>query len=249
MSTRQNRSVTRAKRLLRIFKFWGPPIGVMIAALWAVYTFYFKEVWLPQSAPVNITVDLQLKKLGASTARGSTGEKRLLAVELKVTATNPSSREIALLPSAWVAYGYKIVPIGQRLKFADQASAQLSYPQAHRDKYIERHVFTLPGTVVAVGSLFSDKYLRPHETVTRTLIFHVPPAEYDMLDTIVRVPSANKRSGATLEWALEEDVLVAYRIDADGSRTPLEEDEEGNLREPILGADFYGSRAHLSLWQ
>lgn len=249
MPSRRKQTTTKNWTVLRMIKIWGPPAGVIIAALWAVYNFYFKEIWVPQSAPVNITVDLQLKKLGASATKGKNDEKRLLAVELKVTASNPSSREIVLLPSAWVAYGYKVVPINKRPNFNDQANAYLSYSQIRRDKFLVRHAFVPPSSVVAVGSLFSDEYLRPHETVTRTLIFHVPPTEYDMLDTIVSIPSATRRSEATLEWMLEEDHLVAYRIDADGKRERIEYDEDGIARDSILGVDFYGSKTQLSLWK
>src|SRR6266404_5182874 len=79
-------------------------VGILIAAIWGVYTFFEKEVFIPKSAPVNISVNLQLKKV----ATGSGNQAGLTAVEMNVSATNPSTREIHLLPSAWSARGVRI---------------------------------------------------------------------------------------------------------------------------------------------
>src|SRR6266513_4802955 len=83
---------------------WVQTIGILIAAAWGVYTFVHKEITAPRAAPVNISLDLQLKKLGANEPN-----KELVAVELKASATNPSTREIHLLPNLWTAYGINVV--------------------------------------------------------------------------------------------------------------------------------------------
>ena len=64
------------------------------------WTFIFKEIEVPKSAPVNISLNLQLKKIETPQ-----NNEVLSAIEMKISATNPSTREIYLLPNAWVAYG------------------------------------------------------------------------------------------------------------------------------------------------
>ena len=62
---------------------WVQTVGILIAAAWGVYTFVYKEMIEPKSAPINISVDLELKKVGAAdvTKRGT--KKRLIPVELR----------------------------------------------------------------------------------------------------------------------------------------------------------------------
>lgn len=36
--------------------------AIVLAGVWALYTFVYKEILLPKSAPVNVSIDLQLKK-------------------------------------------------------------------------------------------------------------------------------------------------------------------------------------------
>src|SRR5437763_12580581 len=79
---------------------WVQILGILIAAGWGIWTFIYKEIKVPKSAPVNISLNLQLKKVETNPSR-----QGLTAVEMKISATNPSSREIYLLPNAWVAYG------------------------------------------------------------------------------------------------------------------------------------------------
>ena len=85
---------------------WVQTFGILVAAAWGVYTFIYKEIVLPKSAPVNISVNLELKTIGPSNPQETEAKKQLIAVEMKVSATNPSPREVYLLPSIWFAYGY-----------------------------------------------------------------------------------------------------------------------------------------------
>ena len=56
-------SLSSDKSLAEKINTWMPIVGVVIAAIWGVYTFAFKEMIKPNSAPVNITMNLQFKKL------------------------------------------------------------------------------------------------------------------------------------------------------------------------------------------
>jgi hypothetical protein len=90
---------------------WGPTIGIVVSSLVGigglVFGFY-KDVIAPKSAPINISVNLQLKKIGPGKSDASDIAKRFIAIEMRVSATNPSTRQVFLLPSAWIAHGLNI---------------------------------------------------------------------------------------------------------------------------------------------
>src|SRR5262249_51546819 len=143
---------------------WVQTIGILIAAAWGGYTFIYKEVLLPKSAPVNISMNLQLKKIGPGGSE-KIKEKQLFAVEMRVSATNPSPRLVYLLTSAWVAYGLDdTVSDGKRID-KQVANASLN---SHKQYYSLRHANVTGSSVVAVGNLFQDTTLKPNETAMRT---------------------------------------------------------------------------------
>jgi hypothetical protein len=95
-----NAAKSRESSFGRELNAWVQTIAIIVAASWGIYTFVYKEITLPKSAPVNVSMDLQLKKIGTSVDKREQ-EVPFVAVEMKVRATNPTSRSIYLLPSTW----------------------------------------------------------------------------------------------------------------------------------------------------
>jgi hypothetical protein len=202
---------------------WMQIIGILIAAVWGVYTFLEKEVWIPKSAPVNISMNLQLKKVGS----GSSDKAALTAVELNVSAMNPSTREVHLLPSAWIARGVSMKPIKKDDRDVDTEAADAL--QSSTEIYtVQRHAVQEQCPIVATGLLFMDSLLRPNEKVTRTIIFYVPTDAYDLLDVNATMPSGEDVSQIGLEWTVNEDNDLGatfYRVDKKGNHTPIQNSE------------------------
>jgi hypothetical protein len=232
------------------FHRWVQTIGIMIAAAWGIYTFVYKEIMLPKAAPINITVDLQLKKIGMSKSDAAQEKNALIAVEMRIAATNPSSREVYLLPSAWIAYGVKINASSGDSQFQQQVAAAPVLEQASQ---LERHASASEATVVAVGSLLSDVVLKPNETSKRTLLFHVPRGRYDHLELEAVMPTMGKQSQADLEWKFDQKTQslapIMYRVGRNGERTKMQEDKRGGYSDPILELQMARSRQALSLWE
>jgi hypothetical protein len=186
------------------FNTWIQTFGIIIAAAWGVYTFIFKEIIIPKATPINITLSLQLHKIGEENIKIE-GEKSLIAIEMKVSATNPSSRTVYLLPNIWVAYGKKIVAINND-SFNDRVADALQ-----PDDYdvhilsVERHSEIKSASMVAVGRLFIDNFLRPGEKALRTLIFHVPAKKYDLLEVFLMMPTVADYGLIELEWKLDDN--------------------------------------------
>ena len=211
---------------------WMQIAALFIAACWGFWTFYHKEYSAPKAAPVNISLNLQLKRI-----EGNTTNKGLTAVEMRVSAMNPSSRQIWLLPSAWAAYGINIENIEEsettNTDFKKAANARLAAPDDIEPE--ERHVrSTQAAVVVAAGHLFSDEVLKPSEITSRTILFYVPENTYDSLEVRAMMPCAKDVSKIRMRWRLtaQDFEQTTFRRDKKTWKwTPLPIDKAGNYRE------------------
>ncbi len=230
---------------------WVQTIGIVIAAAWGVYTFVYTEIVMPRAAPVNITVDLGLKKVGGDKPAVKNPAKQLIPVEMRISAKNPSTREVYLLPSAWIAYGIRIEATGDKPPDEFQKPAALTAETGASN--VERCASVSSGDIVAFGGLLPDTELKPNEVSTRTLIFYVPPNEYDSLDVRAYVPTVAKENAVSLEWNLEQKqntiTATMYRLDASGDRQEMKRDKDGSYSDEKIGLQQATSMAELSLWQ
>jgi hypothetical protein len=224
---------------------WVQTVGICIAALWGVYTFVYKEIKIPKSAPVNITLNLQLKKIGTGPAKAN-----LTAVEMKVSATNPSTREIHLLPSAWIAYGVGIgTAESNDAHFKEEITAAFQDPNTIYTA--QRHARQEKSLIVATGLLFADEVLKPSETAARTILFYVPKDDYDLVDVSAVMPSAADTRSTKLDWTINEDDNLEptlYHIDKNGKSTPIPKDKTGQYSNKRLELQTAEATAAISLW-
>jgi hypothetical protein len=240
--------MTNRQSLGRILNTWMQVIGIFAAATWGVYTFVHKEILLPRSAPVNITMDLELSKVGTNGHVSTSKADNLVAVEMVISAENPSSREVYLLPSAWVAYGYRVTTADGH-SMPENGTTIAS--DASRNYYLERHSALADRAMVATGGLFSDEFLKPKERIERTIMFHVPSGAYDLLEVYTVMPTAARAGGIELEWKLDSNQNLEpfmYRVEADGERKPMKKDEDGGYHDPNLELQQAHSQSQLSLW-
>jgi hypothetical protein len=226
---------------------WMQILGIVVAAAWGAWTFVYKEIVVPKSAPVNVTVDLELKKISG----GQPGEnkKKLIPVQFKVSAKNPSTREIYLLPSVWMATGAKITP-------GDHEIGDLPAISSRNEQTVaQRHAAVTENVIIAFGGLVEDDSLKPNEVTTRTFILYVPPNEYDSIDLLTIVPTIAEKGKVDLEWKLDSEkgqiVPTWYRLDAKGAKQGGVSDEEVSAfsKDHKLELQRSVTRATLSLWQ
>lgn len=221
---------------------WFQTGGILIAAIWGVYTFYFTQIKVPKSALVNISLNLQLKKLDT----GATQQDDLTPVEVKISATNPSPREIFLLPSAWVAWGGCITPVvDNEVAFTSAVEAALKDPTNLISQ--QRHAKVENTSMVAAGHLFDYTSLRPGETTARTIVFYLSKHDYDEIYFSAHMPSAPDIKGLQLEWTLEDSgpISKVFRIGKQGERIPLPLDKDGVPLDK--GLDLQTSTAHAEI--
>jgi hypothetical protein len=202
---------------------------------------------VPKSAPVNVTVDLELKKISAGP--GGENKKKLIPVQFRVSAKNPSTREIYLLPSVWMATVTKISP------GANDIGDVPAITSSNEQTVAQRHAAVTENVIIAFGGLVEDDSLKPNEVTTRTFILYVPPNEYDSIDLLTIVPTIAEKGRVDLEWKLDggkgQIVPTWYRLDAKGARQGgISEGEASKFSsEHKLELQRSVTRATLSLWQ
>lgn len=231
------------------------PIVLAVAGFWQ---FYLKEVLWPATA-INLTTELTIKRAGHRVHSSQSGE--LEAIELVVSARNPSSTTIYLLENYWLAWGTKIDPAEKETK--DWAVGMERIIHQKRKFIIGKHYNASNATLIAVGSAFTDDYIRPNEKITATFVFYVPEKTYDLIDVLVELPTVSKgdparhgRPALGIEYELVSDgsltMKSVYRVTATGRHVPLETEADGNLKSNDIR--YYGwqsalSSAELSLWR
>jgi len=239
------------KTLAEKISIWLQIVGIVIAAIWGVYTFIFSEILKPNSAPVNISMNLQFKKLTAPGGISASGDENLIAVEMMATATNPSSREIYLLPSVWIAWGNKFEKFGGA-DFDQLVNDALKAPEGNKmtEKYawIARPSTSANTDTVASGRLFADTNLKPNETITRRIVFHVPD-KFNMVDIWATMPSTTQKDSFYAEWTFENNGLrPSIFCIVDGKQLP--QDTHNNDGCPNnADLQWSNSLASFSLWQ
>ena len=199
---------------------WVQTAGIIAAAIWAIlYTFVYKEYWFPKSVPVNVSINLKLQKTG-NVIQGTKYKNGLAAIEMNVSANNPSSQITFLLPSVFIVYGYKIIDSDPSLKDDITVLSKDS-------TYNMKHCALSNRAIVAVGKLLDNTELKPNELVARTYVFYVPVGEYGLIEAHAYIPNGKEISGIKLKWSPDDDfglVPTLFRIGADGTAEAMKRD-------------------------
>ncbi|RJR42077.1 MAG: hypothetical protein C4567_07800 [Deltaproteobacteria bacterium] len=187
------------------FNTWAQTIGIIIGSiivfLWGVTTFVYEKIWLPKSAPVNITLDMAIQNKGTGVCLGSSNEAQFDAIEMKFSAQNPSKKIIYLLPNKFIVYGYNVT--------AKNSDFSPEFPDKRGIKYLlESKYYTLNNrSIVVIGDLIHDFFLKPGEQSRRSIVFFIPKGKYDTLEVIARIPTTSKETkDYQLKWKYNKNI-------------------------------------------
>ncbi len=216
---------------------WLQNIAIILAGTWAIITFGYEKIFIPQTAPVNISVNLNLHKSGMN------GRQHSYAVEMTIQAVNPSTRQVFIYPSIWRVDGITLSArkAGGRDFLKDMNNTLNSTERTYQADY----EFSSSGPI-AMGKIFDDDSLKPMERIERKLIFYVPAGKYDLLEAKCFIPTGTKE-GLIAEWNVDAEtgkiLPTYYKVGKDGKRTKLEAD---NVKESY-GSQYSISTSQLSL--
>jgi hypothetical protein len=235
------------KGLARAVNYWVQTVAIIVAGIWAAYTFIYLEFRKPAAAPTNLSTQITLQELGARQMSAPDGAV-LVAVEIEITANNPSSRTVYILPNYWRAMGYRVGQRPPALAWLDAANAGIR--DRARAGAGEHYAFA-SGALVASGSVVPDMELRPGESLSRSYVFYVPQGAYDLIDVETVVPSTSRPNGIDLNWRVQADGMVnleIYRV-GEGERHALSPSEQGHFLAEDLDLQSAESQRQLSLWR
>ena len=176
-------------------------------------TFYFKEIYVPLTAPVNISLDLAVKPQRQASAQGL-----WIPVEINASLTNESNKFLKINKSHWVATALSLrdrlrvrgAPETQETVVSKSAfQKDVNQQMALSDKFqnlpndgassrFQRSED--PWDTVGFGPLFNQDEIRPKEKVVARRIVYVPLASevdkrrYQLLKVRVSIPSYIKQS-------------------------------------------------------
>jgi hypothetical protein len=222
-------------------------VGGVLAGVWE---FVFKEVWMPASAPINITTDVSVKEAGF---RGTSSDRRseqYEAIELFVTAKNPSTRDVFLLNSCWYAEGLSIRPGKALDQWTDDVSKAIKQSALRNDKgaYFELDHSVL----VASGGLFpEDQWLHPNEAISTSFLIYVQQGTFDVLYVHVQMPTTAVNKSVEVDWAVAPNKACTLRLFRvrNGSRAEEITNYVGATSDPKIQFQIETSTRELSLWQ
>lgn len=206
MADEPNRSIVESVRL------WTTAVAIpIVLAVAGFWQFYLKEVVWPAAA-INLTADVTVKEAGI-TARAADEARNLEAIELVITARNPSSSTVYLCANYWAAWGAMISASEQDTKKSEEWLESVA--KAINDRYpliVGKHYNSDRMTLVSAGSIFSDIGLRPNEKISATFIFYVPQDFYDLIAVFVMLPTTSRSSPSGEGPALK----INYERNKDG---------------------------------
>ncbi len=194
---------------------WVRTLGIIIAASWGVYTFIWKEIYVPSQAPASISLQISLTPIAVDGQ--SDRPQPSLQRELKVSATNASNRRLYLLSSFW-----ELFPIHR------QVLNRSTFPERAKGPFdaihVERGAELQPYPTEAAGKLFVDDHINPGETIHRSVIVSLPSGSYAaQVDVLVPVltrepPKGNGLlGGRMLEWGYDKSDVVIPLLCMEGN--------------------------------
>ncbi len=227
---------------------WIQALIFFFVASFGAWQFWLKEVVWPAAAPLNLTTELGVKAAGFQASPGSDNKQQFEAIELVVTARNPSTRNLYLLSNVWVARG---IAIDASLKGELWQTAATERIAKYRFAVAGEHYKMREMKLVAGGYVFDDYVLRPNELVTHSFVFYIPHGVYDYVEVAVALPTTPNENVAEATWTLNPDGTVkyrAYRYSAKGGRGEEIKDLAAAFTDSAMQLQTAEASRQLSLW-
>lgn len=173
---------------------WVQTIALVLAGIWAIYTFVFKEIWVPRSSPAFISADVDVSHSGATDS--------LEAIQLRFTLKNQGERAVYTLPSVATVWASRVQKVDiSRSKFIDDINSVL-VTDAVDSRIFLRHGGVSEPELVGVFRLFSGYEFLPNSTAANEVLIYVPPGEYDQLEVDVVFLVVSDTVGMGARWSM-----------------------------------------------
>ena len=196
---------------------WLQNIAIILAGVWAIYTFAYKEFVQPASAPAHIGIDVELKHSGTH----AVSDDSFTVIVASVTLSNTSSRSVHKLAGVGLLYGYRLdSPVIQEESLPTCANEILSQ---HAESQVGLVSFAGKKRLLGVASIGAEESLMPGEHSNQDWIFHIPANQYDYVELISTAAQAVDDENVEIGWSLSTDgntlLTEMSEVDDNGIRT------------------------------
>ena len=185
---------------------WIRSGAVLIAAVWGVYTFIYKDIYVPSQQPAHLSLEASLKPV-PDRPTPAVGQEMLLEIK----ATNASGRRVYLLANIWTLRGINLATrtgANANKEFIQELNVVLKDdPVLHKERGVER----TPGELIAIGRLFGDDLIDPGNTKYRSILVNIPTGT-NAIELSVIMPLLSKQAQASLFSGQR----LAWEVDALG---------------------------------
>ncbi len=185
---------------------WIRSGAVLIAAVWGVYTFIYKDIYVPSQQPAHLSLEASLKPV-PDRPTPAVGQEMLLEIK----ATNASSRRVYLLANIWTLRGINLATrtgANANKEFIQELNVVLKDdPVLHKERGVER----TPGELIAIGRLFGDDFIDPGNTKYRSILVNIHTGT-NAIELSVIMPLLSKQAQASLFSGQR----LAWEVDALG---------------------------------
>lgn len=241
-----NEKDTSQKTFIELSNSWLQAIALILAGIWAVYTFGYKEIWIPMTAPITISSKINLNVVGEKIIDG----KKFKAVNAIFEITNKSKRQAIFLQSIYVVKGRKVLNYATNIKYIDKLNMDLAKDGNHDDKNSYKYIQLSNNNIIEAGQIYTDWSLYPDETSQRSVLIYVPVDKYDEISVRVSYPIVNKYGVAAVKWVLTDNSYIEqiYSIQKNGKTQEVKNGEVSRFTKEI----DYGiieEYQSLSLWE
>lgn len=188
---------------------WLQTLVVVAGVGLGAWEFAFKEILTPASAPINITTEVKVKEAGFRGKGSGSSQDQFEAIELSVSAKNPSTRDVFLLKNCWHAQGLTIITRKENEIWTDGVTREI----ARNMPTNEGAYYTLDkNPFVEAGEIFTDVVLHPNEVISASTVFYVLQDVFDMLYVHVTLPTTAVRDTVEVAWTVTPDNGCTLRI-------------------------------------
>jgi hypothetical protein len=217
--------------------------GTLIALTWAIYTFIYKDIYVPSQQPAHLNLEASLKPVPDRPT--TAGDLEML---LEIKATNSSSRRVYPLANIWTLRAINIDPrTGSRedgeLEFIQKSNEEL---KGDRVQHTELGVKRSAEKLIAIGRLFGDDFINPGNTKNRSILVNIPTGT-NAVELQVIMPLLSKQPQATL-FSGQRLVWEVDTVDAD-PKALLCPKKDGGSTSGNLGCRKYGTEGDKALKQ
>jgi len=226
---------------------WVQAIVVVAGVLAGIWEFVFKEILLPATAPINLTTEVSVKEAGFKGPSSDKSQGQLEAIEIFVTAKNPSTRNVYLLNNCWYAQGLTIGPDQKSKSWINDVNNNITALRNDEGAYYA----VKKSALVGAGGLFpEDQWLRPNEAISTSMIFYVPQGAFDALYVHVQMPTTAVMNSVEVVWAVTSENACRLRLfrKRNGSLAEEINNYAAAVADPNIVFQIETSTRELSLW-